>query len=380
MKTTTAFELEFMRHDVTPAQFLAYLRQMQKKHPEMANDFSLGVFAAEGWSCSYNDGTPNTKPCAAETVTDKPYEKQTYVMGFDGSVYNEIIEFQFWDEKIGTGYYYTVQKDVAEEDRESNKAEYLNSVARRAAQKIDRNEKKVAEIREDLEKNGKWMADYYKDYQKVVANGLERDNEELAEIITECTAATTEATESAEVAETEEDTTTNTNINEKENDTMTTNNNTITETITETAQQKTDRENWEHCKAIALDIDKVAEGSAYRCPHCGEIIFWDDDQYNDEDALYTCPECGETFDECDLEPVSLYDYFSDVYDIEYRIGSDRQFRSVRLMVACGGPNIYIDTASGNVELYWWTDRVSYSLSSDTIDAINAEFEEIYACC
>lgn len=197
----------------------------------------------------------------------------------------------------------------------------------------------------------------------------------------EATTEATEATEKEEENNTMTNTNTNTNINEKENDTMNTNNtNTKAEAIAETAQQKTDRENWEHCKSIALKLDRIAEGSAYKCPHCGEIIFWSDDQYYDDEATYTCPECGETFDECDLEPVSLYDYFSDVYDIEYRIGSDRQFRSVRLMVACGGPNIYIDTASGNVELYWWTDRASYALSSDTIDAINAEFEEIYACC
>ena len=182
-------------------------------------------------------------------------------------------------------------------------------------------------------------------------------------------------------AEAEEDTDTNININEKENDTMITNNtNTKNETIAETAQQKTDRENWEHCKSIALELDRIAEGSAYKCPHCGEIIFWSDDQYDDDEATYTCPECGETFDECDLEPFGIFDYFSDCYDIEYRIGSDKQFRSVRLLVAYGGPNIYIDTASGNVELYWWTDRASYALASDTIDAINAEFEELYACC
>ena len=49
------------------------------------------------------------------------------------------------------------------------------------------------------------------------------------------------------------------------------------------------------------------------------------------------------------------------------------------MVACGGPNIYVDTGSKAVELYWWTDRASYSLLSETAEAITAEFEELYNC-
>lgn len=151
------------------------------------------------------------------------------------------------------------------------------------------------------------------------------------------------------------------------------------ETNTETRQEKTDRENREHCKRIAEELDTIAEGSCYRCPKCGEVIRWDNDRYNDDEARHACPECGEEFDESELEPFTLYDYFSDVYDIEYRVGGDKELRSVCLMVACGGPNIYVDTGSKAVELYWWGDRASYSLLSETAEAITAEFEELYNC-
>lgn len=120
MKTRKVFEHEFTRHGVTPAQFLAYIRQQHKKHPdEIAYDCDLAMFAAEGWSFSYTNALPSEKPCASERGTDRPYDKQTYIRNFDGSVYNEIIEFQFDDEKTGTGYYYTVQVDVDEADREA---------------------------------------------------------------------------------------------------------------------------------------------------------------------------------------------------------------------------------------------------------------------
>ena len=138
-------------------------------------------------------------------------------------------------------------------------------------------------------------------------------------------------------------------------------------------------DNRKHCENIAKDLEAYANASVYRCPKCEAIIEWDNENYNEENAKYTCPECDATFDESDLESLSLYDYFEDCYDIEYRIGSDRRLRSVCIMVACGGPNIYIDTASRAVELYWWGDRASYPIDKDVCDEIDYYFEEIFNC-
>lgn len=111
-------------------------------------------------------------------------------------------------------------------------------------------------------------------------------------------------------------------------------------------QEQTDRENREHCKRIAEEIEAIAEGKFYRCPDCGELYEIDDD--TDDDGPHTCPNCDSEIEY--PEQATLYDYFSDVYDIEYRISGNGEFRSVRLMVACGGPNIYVDTGSQAVEL------------------------------
>ena len=169
--------------------------------------------------------------------------------------------------------------------------------------------------------------------------------------------------------------------NEEEVNTMTTEN-TITTTAeenAETKQQKADRENRDHCKRIADELEAVAEGRVYKCPECGELVGIENLVYDEDTQTYTCTQCGKTFDECDLESVGMFDYFDDVLDIEYRIGSDREFRSVRLLVAYGGPNIYIDTCSRQVELYWWTDRASFPLSDEVCDQINADFEELFNC-
>lgn len=154
---------------------------------------------------------------------------------------------------------------------------------------------------------------------------------------------------------------------------------TMTTTTTETRQEQTDRENREHCEYIAREVEAYTDGNTYRCPECGEVIPWSNAQYSSEGNLYTCQACGDTFDADDLEEPSLYDFFADAYDMEYRVGSDKEYRSVRIMVAFGGPNIYIDTATRAVELYWWTDRASFPLSQYAVDAIDewaAEYWEV----
>lgn len=87
---------------------------------------------------------------------------------------------------------------------------------------------------------------------------------------------------------------------------------------------------------------------------------------------------GEVLDD-DGEPVTLYDYFRDALDIEYTIRSDCSYRGVKIMVTCGGPNVYVNTNTRRVELYWWNESAEYMLLSDAVEAIDEMFEELYEC-
>ncbi|MEG2571020.1 MAG: hypothetical protein RSA70_06255 [Clostridia bacterium] len=138
-------------------------------------------------------------------------------------------------------------------------------------------------------------------------------------------------------------------------------------------------ENQAHCKQIAETLEQIAENNVYKCPECGEFITWNNDEYNTEDATYNCPHCKKTVDESELEAVSMLDYFEDCYNIEYRVASHTEYRSVQVMVACGGPNIYVDTKTAAVELYWWADSADWALSRDTVIAIDEAFEELWKC-
>lgn len=150
-----------------------------------------------------------------------------------------------------------------------------------------------------------------------------------------------------------------------------------------TRQEQTARENREYCKRIAEDLEAYTDGNGYRCPLCGEVhkmTEYEETENESGETCYTCPNCGGDIEESEFEAVSIYDYFTgDIFDIEYRIGSNRDFRSVCVMVACGGPNIYIDTAAKAVQLYWWTDFAEYPISYSAAEAVNAYFEELFNC-
>lgn len=128
-------------------------------------------------------------------------------------------------------------------------------------------------------------------------------------------------------------------------------------------------ENFEYCKSIAQELEAIANGEKYVCADCGHII-------EDDDATI-CPECESD----ELMSSSIYDYFynTEIYDIEYTIGSNTQFRAVKLMLGCGGPNVYINTNTASVELFWWTEKAEYPLAPSVVEEIDNYWEEIYSC-
>lgn len=137
-------------------------------------------------------------------------------------------------------------------------------------------------------------------------------------------------------------------------------------------QKKTD-ENREQCKHIAKEVEAYANGEICKCPECGEEIRLPDNVGD----KFKCPHCHTVNDFNDLEQLGIWDYMSDILDIEYRCGSDKEYRSCKICVACGGPNIYIDTASAMVKLYWWTEYAEYPLSYEARDIIDEWAEEYW---
>lgn len=139
---------------------------------------------------------------------------------------------------------------------------------------------------------------------------------------------------------------------------------------------RNDYDNTAHCIDIANELDAFASSDMIRCPECGEIISL---PYEEGEGVELDCGCKVDIDDLDdLDEVNMYDYFEDhMYDIEYTIGGDFDYRGARVMIACGGPNIYINTNNKRVELYWWGDTAYAALSDRAVDAIDAYFEDGY---
>lgn len=106
----TNYTIEIQRHNVTPAQFLAYVRRRLKATggDAFCGCLDLGYFAA-GSEPNY-DTTRDGAHCISRS---KPYDMQTYISD-GGRLYNEICEFEFDDEKTGYGYYYLIDAEADE--------------------------------------------------------------------------------------------------------------------------------------------------------------------------------------------------------------------------------------------------------------------------
>jgi len=66
-----------------------------------------------------------------------------------------------------------------------------------------------------------------------------------------------------------------------------------------------------------------------------------------------------------------------VYDIEWITHQDHSYKAARLLVAGGGPNIWVNLQTGTVDGYWGTDKVQWGF----IDEIGLDdyLEELHAC-
>ena len=81
----------------------------------------------------------------------------------------------------------------------------------------------------------------------------------------------------------------------------------------------------------------------------------------------------------DGETMTLYDHMSDILDFEYTIDSRKEYKSVKVWVTLGGPNVWIDTGDSYVRLAWGSDREEYPLPYAVAEEIDSIFEEYYNC-
>ena len=70
-------------------------------------------------------------------------------------------------------------------------------------------------------------------------------------------------------------------------------------------------------------------------------------------------------------------FMEGVYDIEWITHQDHSYKAARLLVAGGGPNIWVNLLTNTVDGYWGSDKVEHGF----IDNIGLDdyLEEMHGC-
>ncbi len=106
------------------------------------------------------------------------------------------------------------------------------------------------------------------------------------------------------------------------------------------------------------------------------------------DSIAKNLECGLTYDECGMTPdcdslkgsdqINGYEYLEDCLDIQWIINGDKEFIGARVLVAFGGPNIWIDTLRSTIDGHWWGDSYSCKYGFDAMEIENA-LRDLWEC-
>jgi hypothetical protein len=73
---------------------------------------------------------------------------------------------------------------------------------------------------------------------------------------------------------------------------------------------------------------------------------------------------------------SAFDYLQDALDFQWITTNDLQFLGARVLVAFGGPNVWIDTHRKIVEGFWWGNYAKAEIHEDPMGLSDA-LEDLY---
>jgi hypothetical protein len=79
----------------------------------------------------------------------------------------------------------------------------------------------------------------------------------------------------------------------------------------------------------------------------------------------------------DGEQCSAFDYLQDALDIEYIVNGKGEYLGARVLVAFGGPNIWINTRTNTVEGAWWSERADASFTDNI--GLDEALSELWNC-
>ena len=88
-------------------------------------------------------------------------------------------------------------------------------------------------------------------------------------------------------------------------------------------------------------------------------------------------QCKHIADQITDGKEDAHEWMEDVYEIEWITYGDKTYKSARLMVAGGGPSIWVNLQRNVVQGYWWGDYCEHHFSDQI--GLDDYLEEIYDC-
>ena len=78
-----------------------------------------------------------------------------------------------------------------------------------------------------------------------------------------------------------------------------------------------------------------------------------------------------------IELQTAHEWMEDVYDIEWITFQNKTYKAARLLVAGGGPNIWVNLQTNTVQGYWWGDYCEHHFSDQI--GLDEYLQEIFDC-
>ena len=90
-----------------------------------------------------------------------------------------------------------------------------------------------------------------------------------------------------------------------------------------------------------------------------------------------CKSIANQISDGDKWEKTAHEWMEGVYDIEWITHNDHTYKAARLLVAGGGPNIWVNLQTNTVDGYWGCDKVEHGF----VDNIGLDdyLEEMHGC-
>ena len=96
----------------------------------------------------------------------------------------------------------------------------------------------------------------------------------------------------------------------------------------------------------------------------------------EEQLRRMCKSIAEDMTEGDRLQANSY-MEKNVYDIEWITHQDHSYKAARLLVAGGGPNIWVNLQTNTVDGYWGCDKVTWGFVDNM--GLDDYLEELHSC-